>query len=61
MAGYAEQKGGQSGAFTPVGGKCATKAQADDLANRYEGGARQLSHKAFRGLPYKEAVAKLQQ
>jgi len=56
---YAEQKGGS--AWTPVGGLCGTQAEAADLVARYEGGARQLSHRAFVGLPYKEAVAKLEQ
>ena len=55
---YAAQKGGS--AYTPIGGVCTTKAQAEDLAQRYENGAPQLSHRAYRDLPYKEAVAKLE-
>lgn len=56
---YAAQKGGS--AFTPIGGVCTTKAQAEDLAQRYENGAPQLSHRQYRELPYKAAVAKLAQ
>lgn len=56
---YDEQK--QSGAFTPIAGVCATRAQAEELCNRYEGGAPQLSNGAFRGLAYKDAVAELAQ
>lgn len=56
---FAEQKGGS--AWTAVGGPCTTQAEAQDLVQRYEGGARQLSHAAYRGLPYAEVVAKLAQ
>lgn len=45
--------------WTNVAGKCDTFEQAEDLANRYERGARQLSHRAFAGLPYAKAIAKL--
>ncbi|MCG5431796.1 hypothetical protein LV457_05755 [Mycobacterium sp. MYCO198283] len=56
---HAAQKGGS--AFTPVGGVCTTRAQAEDLAQRYENGAPQLSHRQYRDLPYREAVAKLEE
>lgn len=57
---FASQRG-YNGTYTPIAGACTTAAQAQDLAQRYEGGARQLSHRGYRDLAYKEAVAKLEQ
>ncbi|MEO3757312.1 hypothetical protein ABGB19_03345 [Mycobacterium sp. B14F4] len=57
---FASQRG-FNGTYTPVAGLCTTIAQAQELAQRYENGERHLSHRGYRDLPYKEAVAKLEQ
>lgn len=54
---YAAQR--QSAGFTHIAGKCETEAEAMDLAQRYENGARQLSHRQFNGMPYAKAIAQL--
>lgn len=54
---YAAQRG--TGGWTPIAGKCHTEAEALDLCTRYEGGAAQLSHRDYQGMPYAQAVAKL--
>lgn len=53
---YAQQR---TCAWTNIAGKCNTFDEARDLAQRYENGAKQLSHRALIGVAYAKAIAAL--